>query len=145
VRAALLATVIGLGWTLVSIVPEMSGSTSALSVLGRGLHSLLLYVPVAFVFEEVSFRGCVDAHVHRPGERFGFLTAVFVSSLWALWHLPLMVGTQPFGELVFWLVVVHVSIGVPLSYAWRRSGNLTLPVLAHATIDAVRDGLASAI
>jgi membrane protease YdiL (CAAX protease family) len=140
-RAALLATVVGLGWMLVSIVPEMTGDASPTAMLGRGLHSLLLYVPVAFLFEEVSFRGCVDAHVQRPGERFGLLSAVFVSSLWSLWHLPLVVGSQPLGELVLTLLLVHVTIGVPLSYAWRRSGNLTLPAVAHSVIDAVRDGL----
>jgi membrane protease YdiL (CAAX protease family) len=143
-RAAMLATVIGIGWMLVSILPELSGGASPTAMLGRGLHSLLLYIPVSFLFEEVSFRGCVDAHVHRPGERFGLASAVFVSSLWSLWHLPLVTGSQPLSELVLSLLLVHVTIGVPLSYAWRRSGNLTLPAVAHSVIDAVRDGLSIA-
>ena len=54
---------------------------------------------------------------------------------------PLVVGTQPFGDLVLSLLLVHVTIGVPLSLAWRRSGNLTPSAVSHAVIDAVRDGL----
>jgi hypothetical protein len=111
-RAALLATVIGLGWMVYAIVPSLSGETSLLSMVGRGLHSLLLYLPVGFVLEEVSFRGAIDAHVHRPGESLGWLTAIFVSTLWALWHLPIDLGSQPLGDLVVTLLVIHVSIGV---------------------------------
>ena len=37
------------------------------------------------------------------------------------------------------LVVVHVLLGVPLSFAWRRTRNLAGPALAHAVNDAVRN------
>ena len=94
-RAAVLAAVIGVGWMVALIVPEMSGDVSPLQLVARGLHSLLLYLPAGFVLEEVSFRGAVDAHVHHPGERFGWLTAVYVSALWAVWHVPVDLGTQP--------------------------------------------------
>jgi membrane protease YdiL (CAAX protease family) len=144
-RAALLATVIGVGWMVYAIVPQIPADASVGHLLLRGLHSLLLYVPVTFVLEEVSFRGAVDAHVHRPGERLGLLSAFFVSVLWALWHLPIDIGTQPLTDLVISLLMVHVSIGIPLSLAWRRSGNLALPATAHAVIDAVRDALSSGI
>jgi membrane protease YdiL (CAAX protease family) len=143
-RAAALACAIGLGWVLFSLTPDLEGGTSVMHVVGRGLHSLLLYLPVGFVLEEVSFRGAVDAHVHRPGESLGWLTAIYVSALWALWHVPIDLGTQPLGDLVVSLLVVHVTIGVPLSFTWRRSGNLTLPVAVHAVVDAVRDALSSA-
>jgi membrane protease YdiL (CAAX protease family) len=42
------------------------------------------------------------------------------------------------------LLIYHGALGVPLSFAWRRSGNLVLPAAAHMVIDAVRDGLAAA-
>jgi hypothetical protein len=32
---------------------------------------------------------------------------------------------------------------VPLSYAWRRAGTLTLPAVVHAVVDAVRDALSA--
>src|SRR5205814_1740534 len=51
--------------------------------------SLLQYVPVVFVIEEVFFRGALDSYVHRVGEGTGWGSAVFVSALWGLWHLPL--------------------------------------------------------
>ncbi len=141
-RAAVLAAAIGLCWMVVVITPQISADAVPLAMIGRGLHSLLLYIPVCFVLEEVAFRGAVDAHGHHPRERWGLLTAVYVSVLWALWHLPL-VGSEPMAELILGLLLVHVTIGVPLSYAWRRAGNLTLPAVVHAVVDAVRDALSA--
>jgi membrane protease YdiL (CAAX protease family) len=43
--------------------------------------------------------------------------------------------------LILTLLVIHITIGVPLAYAWRRSGNLALPAAVHALVDSVRDGL----
>jgi membrane protease YdiL (CAAX protease family) len=64
-----------------------------------------------------------------------------VSALWGLWHLP--VASVAFGfplpVLVAELVVLHVALGVPLSFAWRRTRNLAAPALAHAVTDAVRN------
>ena len=37
------------------------------------------------------------------------------------------------------LVGVHIVLGVPLSFAWRRTRNLVGPALAHAVNDAVRN------
>jgi membrane protease YdiL (CAAX protease family) len=45
----------------------------------------------------------------------------------------------PLPVLVAELVVVHVALGVWLSYAWRRTRNLASPALAHAVTDAVRN------
>jgi membrane protease YdiL (CAAX protease family) len=144
VRAFALATAIGVGWMIYALVPPILQDPDAaapLAMAGRALHSALLYLPVAFVLEEVSFRGAVDAHVHHPGESRGWLSAVYVSALWAVWHVPMDLGSEPVPDLVLSLLIVHVTIGVPLSFAWRRSGNLALPAVAHAAIDGVRDGL----
>ena len=99
-----------------------------------------LYYPVSFVLEEVTFRGALDAHVHNDGERRGWWSAAFVSALWGAWHLPVATGL-PLPLLLPELIVVHVLLGVPLSMAWRRSGNLAGPALAHAVNDAVRNAL----
>lgn len=113
-----------------------------LGMLGNGLFSALLYVPVVFVLEEVAFRGALDAHVQRPGERGGFGTALLVSVLWALWHLPIAgAAGVPFWMVLAQLLVLHTLVGIPLSYAWRRTGSLAAPGLAHALIDGVRNGL----
>jgi hypothetical protein len=136
---------------LIGLVIEVVGSpllageeTRPLStILGAGLSSAALSFAVAFVVEEVSFRGMFDAHVHHPGEPRGWLTALSVSALWGLWHLPL-VSLKPLGLVVASALVIHIAIGIPLSFAWRRSGNLTLPAAAHGFADAVRDALSAA-
>lgn len=116
------------------------------SVLGDGGRALLLFVPITFALEEVTFRGVLDAHV-RPADERGqargaWLSAIALSALWGLWHLPIVKssGAGWVGRAVS-LVVVHTLIGVPLSLWWRRSGNLFVPAFTHALIDAVRDGL----
>jgi len=106
-----------------------------------GFGNLLMLIPVSFVLEEVSFRGAFDAHVHHPEEAQGFLSAVLVSALWGLWHLPVVLGQAPLPALVPQLLAVHCFIGVPLSVCWRRSGNLFVTGSTHALIDSVRNAL----
>jgi membrane protease YdiL (CAAX protease family) len=100
-----------------------------------------LYFPATFLLEEVAFRGALDAHVHHEGEGRSWQSAVLVSALWGLWHLPVasVASSFPLPVLVTELVVVHVALGVPLSFAWRRTRNLAAPAFAHAVIDAVRN------
>ena len=106
-----------------------------------GFGNLFMLIPVSFVLEEVSFRGAFDAHVHHPGETQGFMSAVLVSALWGLWHLPVVLGQAPLPALVPQLLAVHCFIGVPLSIYWRRSGNLFVTSSTHALIDSVRNAL----
>jgi membrane protease YdiL (CAAX protease family) len=112
----------------------------ALAVVGTVAKYLAIYFPLTFVIEEVAFRGALDAHVHHDGEGRGWLSAVFVSALWGLWHLPISTG-MALPLLVAELLTVHILIGVPLSFAWRRTRNLSGPAFAHAAIDAVRNAL----
>jgi membrane protease YdiL (CAAX protease family) len=97
-----------------------------------------LYFPATFLMEEVAFRGALDAHVHHEGAAHGWWSAVYVSTLWGIWHLPVS-HALPFPLQLTELVVVHIVLGVPLSIAWRRSRNLAGPALAHAVNDAVRN------
>ena len=110
----------------------------ALAALAAVAKYTALYFPATFLMEEVAFRGAVDAHVHHDGEGRGWASAVFVSVLWGLWHLPVSSGF-PLPVLLAELVVVHIALGVWLSFAWRRTRNLAPPALAHAVIDAVRN------
>ncbi len=110
----------------------------------HGLEQLLLFFPVTFVLEEVSFRGMIDAHVHRTSDRRGVLSAMLVSALWGLWHLPVAPRSAPLWVTAVQLIVVHTIVGVPLSLFWRRSQNLAVPAASHAFIDAVRDALIAA-
>lgn len=101
---------------------------------------IALYFPVTFLLEEVTFRGALDAHVHHDSETRGWASAVYLSTLWGVWHLPVS-HALPLPLQLTELVVVHIVLGVPLSIAWRRSRNLAGPALAHAVNDAVRNAL----
>jgi Type II CAAX prenyl endopeptidase Rce1-like len=142
-RAAALPTAIGAGALAIGAVAFhlIAGVPIEVpSAIGVIAKYLAVYFPLTFVLEEVTFRGALDAHLQHPGEGGGRWSALLVSAVWGLWHLPISHGMPlPLfvGELIGW----HVLVGVPLSLAWRRSGNLAGPALAHAAIDAVRNGL----
>lgn len=148
VRAALSAAALPIavgagGMALVlGTVHAVSGTPLSPQALVTIATAVALYLPATFLLEEVAFRGALDAHVHHEGEGRGWLSAVLVSALWGLWHLPVSGGLElPFPLLLVELVVVHVLIGVPLSFAWRRTHNLAGPAFAHAVVDAVRNAL----
>src|SRR5262249_11109207 len=106
-----------------------------------GLQYLFLYFAVVFVLEEVSFRGMLDTHIYKPGDRFRLTAAILVSCLWGVWHLP-VVPRQDAGIIAaLGLMAVHCPTGIFLSLYWRRSGNLAVPAFTHAFIDAVRNAL----
>jgi membrane protease YdiL (CAAX protease family) len=101
--------------------------------------------PVGFVIEEVFFRGALDTYLHRGEQGTGWLSAIVVSALWGLWHLPSQ--AIPAGQLlstIVELLIAQILVGVPLSLWWRKSGNLVVNDTAHALLDAVRNGLAGA-
>jgi hypothetical protein len=112
----------------------------------EGLRSLVLYLPVCFMIEEVFFRGGLDSYLTRGGTRAPWLSAFYLSAIWGWWHLP-TVTLQPehrIAQLVVLVValpLVHCGIGALFSIFWRRSGLLLVPVFAHAFIDAVRNAL----
>jgi membrane protease YdiL (CAAX protease family) len=142
-RSAAVPTAVGVvgNVLVVSGVHLVTGtSIDLVAMLGSVLKWLAIYFPATFVIEEVTFRGALDAHVHHPGAGRGWGSALFVSALWGLWHLPVADG-MPVPLLVLSLVTWHCVVGVPLSFAWRRSGNLSGPAFAHSAIDAVRNGL----
>ena len=93
--------------------------------------------------EEVFFRGALDTYLHRGEEGIGWLSAIFVSALWGLWHLPGQAKGPHLLSTVVTLVIAQIAVGVPLSFWWRQSGNLTVNNTTHAFLDAVRDILAA--
>jgi hypothetical protein len=142
-RAAMVPMAVGAGGmaaVLGGIHLATGTPVHVLAVLGIVAKYLLLYFPLTFLIEEVAFRGALDAHVHHAGEGRPWRSALFVSALWGLWHLPIS-GGLPLPLLVLELLAVHCLIGVPLSFAWRRTRNLAGPAFAHSAIDAVRNAL----
>ncbi len=148
--AAITAVVIGCGTTTLGALAALSGRSPQLGpMVWAGLASTLLYLPALFMIEEVTFRGCLDRVLHDPPpeprrSRDGLASAAVGSALWGVWHLPLVWGSAPAGLLITQLIVVHGALGVPLTLAWRRGGDLALPVVAHAVVDGVRNALLSA-
>jgi membrane protease YdiL (CAAX protease family) len=126
-----------------------NGATLLQDVGGRAsvfVFSVIQYLPSMFVVEEVLFRGGLDSYLHRAGDGRPRTSAIFVSALWGLWHVPLIsitpgLASLPLLEAAAILVVFHVATGVPLTIGWRRSGNLAVPGIAHALIDGVRNAL----
>jgi membrane protease YdiL (CAAX protease family) len=103
--------------------------------------SLVTYLPVVFVMEEVLFRGLVDTYLHGSTPGPDRASALYGSALWGIWHLPVAFVTL--GVLTIpYLVVVHTILGYFFVTSWRRTGNLGTPGIAHAAIDALRNAVA---
>jgi hypothetical protein len=131
---------------LVGFFVRSHATLTAAARLLEGLHSLVRYLPVCFMIEEVFFRGGLDSYLTRGGLRSPWLSAFFLSALWGWWHLPIVPlaadhRAAQLLTLVVTLPLVHGGVGALLSYFWRRSGILLAPVAAHAFIDAVRNAL----
>ena len=116
---------------------------SPISMLRVAIESLLAYVPVTFLLEEVTFRGLLDSHVYEPGGKWNIPSALLVSILWGVWHLPIAPRQGPIILLAARLILAHSLLGVPLSLYWRRSGNLGVPAFTHSLVDGVRNALLS--
>ena len=129
-----------------------SGSLGPVALLW--FEQLLLLVPVVFMMEEVAFRGASDSHVRHPGESqgvesstvYGIASAIVVSVLWGLWHLPIvplppqLPHPSVFEHIVF-VGYLEWAVGPFLSLFWRKSGNLMVSGFSHATMDSVRNAL----
>ncbi len=137
------AGVIGCGIMIGTAFLQKQPMALTTSKVWVGVSSFLLYFPVCFVLEEVAFRGLIDAHVYQPGDKRSWLSALFVSALWGLWHLPTLGETKILSLIVLaiFLPLLHLFDGMFLSFGWRRSGNLAVPAAVHALIDAVRNTL----
>jgi Type II CAAX prenyl endopeptidase Rce1-like len=105
------------------------------------IRSTLLYFPVCFFLEEVTFRGALDAYLYRPGEQRGMLSAMGLSFLWGLWHLPIVPLQDGLLVMALRLGLLHMGVGLPLALSWRIGGNLSVPAAAHAMLDGVRNAL----
>jgi hypothetical protein len=140
-RSAAVPMAVGVGGMVIVLggAHVVTGAALALpAMLGTVAKFIALYFPMLFLIEEVAFRGALDAHVHHAGEGRGWQSALLVSAVWGLWHLPISTGTSLPVAIVS-VLAVHCLIGIPLSLAWRRSRNLAGVAFAHAAIDAVRN------
>jgi hypothetical protein len=110
-----------------------------------GLESLLLYIDVSFVLEEVVFRGVLDPYLlgAERGPNAQYASAIVGSALWGAWHLPVLVDTGSMSAYtLLQTIVAHASLGFILCVAARRAGTLLPSAFAHAVADAYRNFLA---
>lgn len=125
----------GIGWE--TFKPVEGGIAVRLEIF---LISLLQYVAITMVMEEVSFR-MLDDHLHGDRREMNLTTAIVLSALWAIWHLPGIPASEYTWQTFASLLYVHVPYGICLCYFWRKTGNLFIPGLAHSLGDAVRNAL----
>jgi membrane protease YdiL (CAAX protease family) len=91
--------------------------------------------------EDVLFRGLLDPYLHGSAHGPDRASALYGSALWGVWHLP--VAFIALGVLTIpYLVFVHTTMGYFMATAWRRTGNLAVPGVSHAVIDALRNAVA---
>ena len=137
------AAALALGCAVIAYAAVQNGGSPAVPFFRVRflLTQFLFYFPVCFVLEEVVFRGALDAHVARPGDKgpSAWISAILVSVLWGVWHLPVAGANASSAQTALTLVAVHTLIGVPLSFCWRKGGTLVLPAAAHALVDAYRN------
>jgi membrane protease YdiL (CAAX protease family) len=158
VRAMRLANVRQLGFCIFICVPifflfllpsfRQWHTYPLLTGLAFGAQQLLILTPVTFIMEEVFFRGVLDTYLHQDEKRTGWPSAIYVSALWGLWHLPISLslskGALHWNQILItiaYLLIVQIAIGVPLSIWWRRSGNLVVTGTTHALLDTIRNVL----
>jgi membrane protease YdiL (CAAX protease family) len=145
VGATIRATVLTSG-VLVSIMITYRLATGGFdgnvwTAVATAAVSAATYLPVVFVMEEVLFRGFLDPYLQGSTPGTDRASALYGSALWGIWHLPVLsialgVFTIPY------LVAVHTALGYALVRAWRRTGNLGAPGIAHAVSDALRNAVA---
>lgn len=141
---------ITVGIALIAVAANRRGLPLLFSIgiLPAALRDFLLYFTVGFVLEEVAFRGALDGYLYgsEASTSCPWISALFVSALWGIWHLPLVSvsGIENAIGIAALLAVQHSLIGIPLSLAWRSSGVLALPAAAHALVNAYRNAVLDA-
>jgi hypothetical protein len=106
------------------------------------LASAIVYFDVAFVVEEVAFRGILDPYLlgDERGANAALASAVVSSALWGVWHLPIVFAPGTVQPLPMARIILgHVGIGLLLCLAVRAAGTLVPGAAAHALGDAFRD------
>ena len=113
--------------------PELRSLSSAWVVAVALVRSLLAAVP-----EEVGWRGFALPMLQR---RFTALTSsLVVGALWALWHLPLILGGDEVmaGFPLIWYVLWILSESVLYGWLYNNTrGSLLIVVIAHGVSNVV--------
>ena len=137
-----LMTVVPVGGGLFVLVAFVSRGLGAIAdpvgMLAVGVVSFLQYLPMVFLVEEVLFRGALDVYARSPRPGGDWTSALVVSALWGAWHVPLTFAVSGLSQLPIY-VAFHTVQGLLYTTPWRRAGNLAVPGITHATVDAIRN------
>jgi len=129
-------------WYLIAIgMAELSSGDvlSSLTLTPTALRTMLVSAESGLLVtlflrgpmgEELGLRGFALVHLQQ---RFtAFRAAFLLGIVWAIWHLPVLVGCNPVEAVIFLLLALNLSF----LFAWlfNRSHGLLIPVLImHAT------------
>jgi hypothetical protein len=143
-QTALMAAAVACGVLVFSMNGMRSGQHLVRSIptaAGSFFTEALLLGDACFVIEEVVFRGAFDPAIGGglTTGRGAIGSAAWVSVLWGLWHLPMVVHGRADWPAALQVLAFHLAIGIPMSMLARRAGTLGPTVAVHAVIDAYRD------
>lgn len=133
----------GLGGAILFALQMRHIPSDLARTFSKFVESFLVLMPVAYVFEEVSFRGAFDTYLFSASRDYSDWTTYFSGALWGAWHIPAIFSAQGgvgFTRLPL-IIFVHTIIGSYLARSWRAGGSILAPVIAHAFADAVRNSL----
>src|SRR5262249_6103627 len=123
------------GWTLQLRMGVWTlRETSMIEKSATGMISFLMGVPLLCMVDEVAFRGAFDSHLNATTGHNWWISALYVSALWAVWHMPVY-GPVDHDSLA--LFAILLPFGMVLSYLWRKTGNLAYTVIIHALSNAL--------
>lgn len=119
-----IASMLLLAFAMRGLLPSSSGSLGAVSDIGTLVGVVLAAVLVSPVMEEVMFRGFLQSSL---SVRCGFWPAALLSNLlWVSLH---------WGVPTYSLVTIFM-LGIVLSYALLKTGNLVVCIAAHAAFNS---------
>ena len=132
----------------VATVLDLSSSDNqVMQLLGNDPNMILVMIVIVFAFnapaEEFLFRNVVQKRLYASFSRLG---AVVVAALiFALLHIPSYAlasdgSFAPVGAIATSLAVVFGG-AVIFGYLYAKSDNLLVPIIAHATFNAIQFGL----
>ncbi|MFC3959013.1 CPBP family intramembrane glutamic endopeptidase [Halovivax cerinus] len=133
---------------VVATVLDLSSSDNqVMGLIGNDPNMVLVMIVIVFAFnapaEEFLFRNVVQKRLYSSFSRVG---AVLVAALiFALSHVPTYAlaadgSFEPAGAIATSLAVVFGG-AVIFGYLYARSDNLLVPIIAHATFNAIQFGL----
>lgn len=138
----IIAIVVRVAWR-VGWAPTWGGEVVfPLTKLPDFLTDLSYEFVALFLVDEVAFRGALNPHLETAGRGrcHAWVSAVFVSILWAVWHFPAYhPKAKTFVELCTQIGphdLMAVVYGVPLSFCARRSRTLVPSSAIHAAGNA---------